>query len=86
MKKAIRGARIAAIAAAFFLVFHLSQAATRARQGVTVPGLSWAIGVLAVIFLISAIVGERQGMEGEGRRDLMWGLATGGFAIVLSRF
>ncbi len=84
---ALRLVRIAAIAVGFFVVFTLSQEATRARQGTTVPGISWAIGALSVIFLISAIAAERtQGPEHNGRKDLVWGLATGGIAIVLSRF
>jgi hypothetical protein len=83
---AIRLLRVAAIAVGFFIVFTVSQEATRARQGTTVPGMSWAIGVLAVIFLISAFTAERmQGPEHNSRKDLMWGLATGGIAIVLSR-
>ena len=83
---AFRLLRIAAIAVGFFVVFTLSQEATRARQGTTVPGMSWAIGVLSLIFLISAVVGERtQGPEHNTRKDLLWGLATGGIAIVLSR-
>ncbi len=83
---ALRLLRIAAIAFAFWIVFTLSQAATRAREGVTVPGISWAIGVLSVMFLISALVAEQsQGPEANGRKDLMWGLAAGGIAIVISR-
>ena len=84
---ALRLLRIAAIAVAFFVVFTLSQHATRARQGTTVPGISWAIGVISLIFLVSAIAAERtQSPAQNGRKDLLWGLATGGIAIVLSRF
>jgi hypothetical protein len=83
---ALRLARIGAIAAAFALVFTLSQRATLAREGQTLPGLSWAIGVLTLIFLVNAYFIERmQGPEGNLRKDLLWGLAAGGVAIILSR-
>jgi peptidoglycan/LPS O-acetylase OafA/YrhL len=84
---ALRLLRIAGIAAGFWVVFNLSQQATLARQGAAVPGISWAIGVLSLFFLIGAIVTERsQGPEANGRKDLLWGLAAGGIAIVVSRF
>ena len=83
---ALRGLRIAAIAVGFFFIFNLSQHATKVRHGATVPGIGWAIGVLSLIFLVSAIVAERsQGPEDNMRKDLLWGLATGGIGIVLSR-
>ena len=83
---ALRGLRIVAIAVGFFVIFTFSQHATKMRQGTTVPGIAWAIGVLAMIFLVSAIVAERsQGPEDNLRKDVLWGLATGGIGIVLSR-
>ena len=84
---AVRLFRIIAIAVGFFIAFNLSQAATKAREGATLPGMTWTIGLLSMLFLISAIISERtQGPEANGRKDLMWGLASGGIAIVLSRF
>ena len=83
---AVRVLRGGGIAVAFFFIFNLSQHATKIRQGTTVPGISWAIGVLSVIFLVSAFLAERsQGPEENLRKDLLWGLATGGIAIVISR-
>jgi hypothetical protein len=84
---AIRLARIAAIAVGFFLIFTLSQQATAARHGgETVPGLSWAIGILSFFFLVGAFVNERFQVSTDTlRNDLLWGLGSGGIAIVLER-
>ena len=83
---ALRLVRAAAIALAFAFAFALSQRATLAREGETLPGISWAIGALSALFLVSAIVVERtQGPEANLRKDLMWGLAVGGIVIILSR-
>ena len=50
------------------------------------PGIGIAIGALSVFFLIGAIVTEKtQGEEMNPRKDLLWGLSSGGFAIVASR-
>jgi hypothetical protein len=79
--------RIAAIAAGFLLVFSLSQQATAARSGGEVlPGLSWAIGILSVLFLVGAYAAERmRGPEENLSKDLLWGLGVGGLAIILHR-
>ena len=79
--------RIVGIAVAFFVAFNVSQAATAARNaGQTVPGMGIAIGALSVFFLIGAIVTEQtQGEEMNPRKDLLWGLSSGGLAIVTSR-
>ena len=83
---ALRLVRAAAIALAFAFAFALSQRATLAREGETLPAISWGIGVLSALFLVSAITMERtQGPEANLRKDLMWGLAAGGILIVLSR-
>lgn len=87
----VRLARIAAIAVGFFFVFALSQQATAARNfGQTTAGLSWPIGVLALIFLLAAFGNERLNKrkgssEDDLRTDFMWGLGVGGVAIVLER-
>ena len=87
MRKLIRAVRIVSIAAAFFAVFQLSQAATAARNaGETAPGIGAAIGVLTFFFLVNAIITERtQGAELDQRKDLLWGLASGGIAILVRR-
>ena len=86
MTLALRLLRVAGFALAFTLAFTLSQRATLARTGETVPGMSWAIGALSTFFLIGAWATERtQGAEANVRKDLLWGLGVGGVLIVLSR-
>ena len=81
-----RLARIAAFALGFWALFTFSQQATLAREGTTLPGLSWVVGALSLLFLISAVVSERmQGPEANLRKDMLWGLAAGGLAIILHR-
>lgn len=84
---AFRLLRILAIAVGFFVAFNVSQAATAARNaGETVPGLGIAIGALSVFFLIGAFATEKtQGPESNVQKDLLWGLGSGGFAIVAAR-
>jgi hypothetical protein len=83
----VRVVRIAAIAIAFFVVFNVSQAVTAARNhGETVPGIGAAIAVLSLFFLVGAWANEQtQGPEMDTRKDLLWGLGSGGLAIVASR-
>lgn len=83
----LRLLRIVGIAAAFFAAFTVSQAATAARSaGETVPGIHFAIGALALFFLVGAYATERtQGPEQNVRKDLLWGLGTGGLTIVAHR-
>ena len=65
----------------------MGQAATAARNaGATVPGIHFAIGALAVFFLIGAFATEKtQGPEANVRKDMLWGLGSGGLAIVANR-
>lgn len=85
--KPLRLLRIVGIAVAFFVAFNVSQAATAARNaGETVPGIGIAIAALSLFFLIGAIVTEQtQGEELDARKDLLWGLSSGGIAIVVTR-
>ena len=82
-----RLARIVGFAVAFFVAFNVSQAATAARnQGQTVPGIGIAIFVLSLFFLIGAVAMEKtQDEEMNPRKDLLWGLSSGGLAIVAGR-
>jgi len=83
---ALRLGRIVVFAFVFFLAFTVSQRATLARYGETVPGIVWAIAALSVFFLGAAIATERtQGPDANVRKDLLWGLVGGGFLIVVSR-
>ena len=87
MTTALRLARIVAIAVGFAFAFTISQRATLARYGETVPGIVWGIAALSVFFLVGALATERtQGPDANVRKDLLWGLAGGGFLIVVSRF
>ena len=83
----VRVIRIVAIAIAFFVVFNVSQAVTAARNaGETAPGIGIAIGILSLFFLVGAWANEQtQGPEMDTRKDLLWGLGSGGLAIVASR-
>jgi len=80
---AFRLLRIAAIAIGFWFVFNTSQRITAERNaGAGIPGIEWAIGGLALVFLAGAFVSERAiGPEGNPRKDLLWGLGAGGVAI-----
>ena len=83
----LRLLRIVAFAAGFFAAFTASQAATAARNGgETVPGIHFAIGALSLFFLVGAYATERtQGPELNVRKDMLWGLGSGGIAIIASR-
>lgn len=82
----VRLLRIAAIAAALLWMFTLSQRAGAVRGNEPVPGLSWALSVLSLIFTAGAIVTERsRGPEANLQKDLLWGLAAGSVLTILSR-
>lgn len=83
----LRLLRIAGFAAAFFVAFTVSQAATAARSpGETVPGIEYAVGALSFFFLMGAYATElSQGPEMNLRKDLLWGLGAGGLVIVVHR-
>jgi hypothetical protein len=83
----VRLLRIAGFATAFFVAFTVSQAATAARNGgETVPGIHYSIAALSLFFFTGAYATEvTQGPELNVRKDLLWGLGTGGLAIVANR-
>lgn len=82
----LRILRGAAVAVGFAFLFNLSQAWTQVREAETVPGIGWAIGVLALIFLMSAYVAERtRGEDDNARKDALWGLGVGGLLGLLVR-
>ncbi len=86
MTKAARALRIGGFALAFVIVFTVSQQATLARSGETVPGTLWAIGALSVFFLVGAFATESsQGPEANVRKDLLWGLGLGGILAIATR-
>jgi amino acid transporter len=80
---ALRLLRVVGIAVVFAIVFTVSQRATLARNGETVPGTLWAIGALSVFFLVGAFASESsQGPEANVRKDLLWGLGAGGLLAI----
>ena len=83
----VRFLRIAGFAVGFFVAFAVSQAATAARSGgETAPGIHFAIGALSLFFLVGAAATEAsQGPEMNVRKDMLWGLGTGGLAIFANR-
>jgi hypothetical protein len=82
----LRVIRITAIALGFACLFALSRYATFVRGGEDLPGISWALGVVSVIFTASAIVSERmRGPEANATKDVLWGLAAGGIITILAR-
>jgi hypothetical protein len=67
-------------------IFALSRQATAARGGEDLPGISWTLGVLSLIFLASAAVTERsRGPEANMQKDLLWGLGAGAAILVMLR-
>jgi len=83
----IRILRIAGIAVVLPVLFATSQRISEMRGNEQVPGLSYALGVLAVLFLIRAFVTEHmRGPEANFQKDLTWGLAAGAIATIISRF
>jgi len=83
----LRVLRIVGIALGFCLVFAFSRHATAARGGEDLPGISWALGVIALLFFARAAATERmRGPEANLQKDLLWGLAAGALIIIVSRW
>jgi hypothetical protein len=83
----LRALRIAGLTIALPLLFRLSQRVSEAGGHEGVPGVNWALGVLAVLFLLRAAVTEwSRGPEGNLQKDLLWGAGCGAIATIISRF
>ena len=83
----LRILRITVIAIGFSAVFRWSRHATLARGGEDLPGISWALAVLAVLFTAGAAASERlKGPEANLQKDMLWGLAAGAIITIISRF
>jgi hypothetical protein len=82
----LRALRIAGLTLALPLLFTLSRRVSEARGNEPVPGVNWALGVLAVLFLVRAAVTEwSRGPEGNLQKDLLWGAGLGAIATIISR-
>jgi len=78
--------RIGAIAALLPLLFTWSQRMAAARGNEPVPGISAAVGVVSLIFLVRAIAAERGGAPQPAlQKDVFWGVAAGGLVTILLR-
>ena len=83
----LRVLRITALAVVLPLLFAISQRVSEASGNEPTPGLSWAIGVVAVLFLIRAIVTEHTaGPEAALQKDLLWGMSAGAMLTILTRW
>jgi hypothetical protein len=82
----LRVLRISALALLITGLMWLSQQVGRAQGNEPVPGTSWALGVLSLLFFVGAVVTEgTRGREATVQKDLLWGAAAGGVLSILSR-
>lgn len=82
----VRLLRIAVVAIALPLLFHLSQAVEKASGQEELHGLEWALGALSVLFFLRALAIEYgRGPEANLQKDLQWGLGVGAVATILVR-
>jgi len=82
----IRFLRVVAFIVALPVLFALSQRVSEARNNEPLPGLNWALGVLAALFLLRAAVTEwSRGPEANLQKDLLWGVGLGAIATIVSR-
>ena len=83
----MRAFRIAIITLGLPLLFALSQRVSQARGHEAIPGISWALGVVAALLLVRALVTEwARGPESNLQKDLLWGLSAGALATILWRW
>ncbi len=83
----LRAVRIAGIAITLPVLFAISQRVSEAQGHEPIPGISWALGALSGLFFVRAIVAEHSlGADEALQKDLLWGLAAGGFATILMRW
>ena len=81
----LRALRILVIAVGFSVAFAVSQAATLAREGQVAPGIRWAVGGIALVFLVRALTTERfRGPEANLQKDVLWGIGCGGLLTIFS--
>jgi len=82
----LRSARIVAVGLGLAFLFRLSHQASIARGQEPVAGMSWAIGIISLLFLVRAVIMERtRDARDNLQKDLLWGLSLGGLLTVLLR-
>ena len=82
----LRVLRIAAFAILLALAFELSQRVAAASRQEQLEGLEFALGALALVFFIRALVTEYgRGPEANLQKDLQWGVGTGLVGTILWR-
>ncbi len=83
---AVRLLRITALAVVLPVLFEISQRVSAARGVEPVPGISWALGVVSVLFLARAVASESSlGPEANLQKDILWGLTAGGIGTIVWR-
>jgi hypothetical protein len=74
----MRAVRITAVSLLLPVLFNLSRQVGERSGNPPIEGLPWAIGVLAVVFALRAVVTEASlGPERVLRKDFAWGLCFG---------
>lgn len=82
----IRVLRILGLAGILPILFSISQRVSEARGNPPLPGTSWALGAVGLLFLVRAIVTERtQGAEMDVQKDFLWGIGAGAYLTILLR-
>ncbi|MBI4515401.1 MAG: hypothetical protein HY699_06250 [Deltaproteobacteria bacterium] len=83
---ALRLLRVAAIAGGLPMLFNLSRLVAAARGDEPVPGIAWALAVVSLLFSVRAVVTEySRGPEANLQKDLLWGLALGGWLTIVAQ-
>jgi len=82
----MRAVRITAVTLLLPLLFDLSRQVGERSGNPPIDGLPWAIGMLALVFALRAIVTEASlGPERMLRKDFAWGLAFGCAATAIAQ-
>ncbi|TFH29365.1 MAG: hypothetical protein E4H00_07105 [Myxococcales bacterium] len=82
----IRVARITAFTVVLIFLFEFSRRVSDKLGNEDVPGLLAAVGVVALLFSIRAVVTESaMGPEAAGQKDFLWGVSLGCWTTILVR-
>lgn len=82
----MRVLRILAVTVAVPLAFGLSRRVGEASGNPQVPGFFFAVAVISFLFLVRAALTEfSRGPEANRLKDVLWGVAAGGWLTVLTR-